>query len=171
MFSVGIDIGTSSVKLAEITIGSKSHRLTRYTEFPLKLDPNYDPKIEILDILRQIAEHYESMEAQFVVGIKQQNVILRPIEFPFRERHKIQKSLPFELEDDLPISQADCVFDFKAIRYQGTGVKGLGVVTLTNRVAALLGQVQEAGIDPSLVSVEGLAYANFFEAWDDIPSP
>ena len=117
MISVGIDIGSFSVKLAEIQASSKYYSLTRFQEFPLSVDPNKDKKIEILDILRQIAAAYDVDQTNFTLALQQQNVVLRFRHFPFKERFKILRSIAFELEDDIPFSQEDAVFDAKITRY------------------------------------------------------
>lgn len=169
MFSVGIDIGASSVKLAELNLGNKSHRLTRYVEFPIKLDPSFDRKIETLDVLRKIAEHYSQVDAKFVVGLKQDVVSLRDLVFPFRERLKIQKSLAFELEDEIPFEQDNCVADFKVIRYIDKNAKVLACVSPKTNVKNLIDQVSESGIEIDIMSIDALAFANVFENWENIP--
>src|SRR4051812_40104088 len=105
MLSVGIDIGSSSIKVAEIAVGNRVHRLNRCLEFPFRLDPNFDLRIEILDALRKVAAHYHEQEVQFTLALSQRSVSVRTVAFPFRERHKVQKSLAFELEDEVPFDQ------------------------------------------------------------------
>ena len=95
MRSLGIDIGHFSVKIAEVEAANKSFTLTRLDEFPLSTDPTKDTDIEVLDILRNLAQQYDSAHTTFVFSLPQEQVVLRNREFPFRERHKILKSIPF----------------------------------------------------------------------------
>jgi general secretion pathway protein L len=165
MISVGIDIGSFSVKLAEITASSKSYALTRFQEFPLSVDPNKDKKIEILDILRQISQAYDPGQTRFVLALHQQHVALRFRHFPFKERFKILRSIAFELEDDIPFSQDDAVFDAKITRYIENAADVIAGACPRSYIKDLVSLAQEAGIEPELVTVDGMALGNFLEDW------
>lgn len=169
MRSVGIDIGSSSIKVAELDAGSKSSRLVNFFEIPLKTEPGAEKQIEILYHLRQIQEQYQGREARFVVALPLDQVSVRQVKFPFRERNKILKSLLFELEDDIPFSHENAVGECRFIRYIGKTCEILAIVAPKSQVAFKINQVHESGIEPSVVSVDGLAYANLFEEWYQVP--
>ena len=166
---MGIDIGHFSVKIAEVEAANKSFTLTRLDEFPLSTDPTKDTDIEVLDILRNLAQQYDSAHTTFVFSLPQEQVVLRNREFPFRERHKILKSIPFELEDDIPFSGENAVFDAKITRYRGTGAEVLACTTPIERISDRLQVARDGGIEPTLISVEGLAFANLLEEWTEPP--
>ncbi|MCB0407927.1 MAG: pilus assembly protein PilM, partial [Bdellovibrionales bacterium] len=69
MISVGIDIGSFSIKVVEIDASLKPFVINRYKEFALSQDPNRDRKIEIVDILRNLIEEYHSTSAHFVLSL------------------------------------------------------------------------------------------------------
>lgn len=169
MRSVGIDIGRFSVKIAEVEALNRSFTLTRLEEFPLSTDPTKDNEIEILDLLRNLAQQFDSANTTFVFGLPQEQVVVRSKDFPFRERHKILKSVPFELEDDIPFSGEGALFDAKVTRYRGNGAEVIAVATPVERVHALLQVARDGGIEPTIVSTEGLALANLFEEWTEPP--
>src|SRR5690606_29334952 len=102
MRSVGIDIGTLSVKIAEIEGSNKSFVLRDYIEVPYSLDLSQDRKVQVLDVLRRIASHYDPTTTRFVVSVSQDMVAVRHKIVQSREKSKIIKGLPFELEDDVP---------------------------------------------------------------------
>jgi general secretion pathway protein L len=170
MITVGIDIGTSSVKLAEIQASSKSFSLTRFQEFPLSNDPNKDKKIEILDILRQIARAFDLDATRFVMAVPEQHAVLRYKQFPFKERFKILRSIAFELEDDIPFSQDDAVFDAKITRYVGNSAADvIACAVPTEYIKEVVQMARDAGMDLALISVDGLALANSLENWQSSP--
>jgi general secretion pathway protein L len=164
MICVGIDIGASGVKLAEIQpSGSKSYSLTRFQEFPLSADPMKDKKIETLDILRQIAGAYDPDQTKFILAVHQSHVALRFRNFPFKERFKIMRSIAFELEDDVPFSQEDAVFDAKIARYVENSADVIASACPHIYIKDVVDLAREAGLDPELVTVDGLALGNYFE--------
>ncbi|MGE0762063.1 MAG: pilus assembly protein PilM [Bdellovibrionales bacterium] len=169
MISVGIDIGGASVKLAEVQAASKSYSVTRFQEFPLSNDPNKDKKIEILDILRQIAAAYDPDNTKFVLALPQQHVALRYRHFPFKERFKILRSIAFELEDDIPFSQEDAIFDAKITRYIENSADVIATACPKVYIKELVSLVREAGIEPEILTIEGLALSNLLEDWQSPP--
>jgi general secretion pathway protein L len=163
MKCVGIDIGSFSIKIAEINAGSKSFDIARLQEFPLSPDPNRDHKIEILDLLRNLFNDYDLSNTRFILGLRQNFVSSRLRIFPFRERHKILKSLPFELEDDLPFSQEDAIFEAKITKFLGPQAEVFALASPKERIIEMLAMASDCGIDPDILSVEGLALSNLIE--------
>lgn len=171
MKSVGIDIGTSSIKVVEVNSSSKGVQVTRLTEHPLNANPAFDSEIEIIEFLRGLASTYDQSGTRFVVGLRQDQVSVRNKIFPFNERQKILKSLPFELEEELPFSNESAIFDAKIIRNLGATAEVLACASPKNRISSTLQWMADAGFEVSILSAEGIAFANCFEKWDQpIPS-
>lgn len=169
MISIGIDIGSFSVKLAEVQSSAKSFSFTRFQEFPLSSDPTRDKKIEILDILRQIAQAYDPSQTRIVMSMPQHQVALRYRHFPFKERFKIMRSIAFELEDDIPFSQEDSTIDAKITRYVDNSADVLASACPNEYIKELISLAREAGLEPEILSVEGVALGNHFEKWQEAP--
>ncbi len=180
MRSVGIDIGSASVKVAEVVQSKKAPVLLRLSEFPLKQihdlhsghnqDPeNLGTRLEILEILKTIAATYQDGQTRLIAGLRQEMVSVRHKTFPFFDRFKILKSLPFELEEDLPFSLENAIYEAKIIRTRGPSAEVLACVTPKYRISEVLSKMQEAGLDISVLSCEGLALANCWEQWDAPP--
>ncbi len=169
MKTIGIDIGRYSLKIAEIEGGSRTPRLVRYQEVPLSADPNKDKRLEIIEILRGVASEDSAESTQFIFGLRQEQVAVRNRVFPFKERFKILKSLAFELEDDIPFSQDDAIFDAKLIRYQGNQTEVLALAAPNEHIQESLSLIHDCGIEPSILSLETLAINNFFENWTANP--
>lgn len=167
MKSVGIDIGSSSIKVVEVVSTNKGVQVTQFVDHPIGANPAHDPEIEILEFLRGIASTYDQSSTRFVLGVRQDRVSVRNKTFPFNDRQKILKSLPFELEEDLPFSNDTATFDAKIIRYVGKTAEVLACATPNTRVASALQQIEDAGLEPYALSAEGIAFANCFERWDE----
>lgn len=169
MKSVGIDIGRFSIKLAEVEATQRSFTLTRLEEFPLSNDPTKDTEIEVIDILRTLSQQFDQGATTFVIGMSQKQVIVRQRQFPFRERHKILKTVPFELEDDIPFSGENAIFDAKITRYRGQGAEVLACTSPLDRIKAQLQRARDGNIEPGILCPEGMAFSNLFEQWSDPP--
>ncbi len=171
MISVGIDIGSFSIKVAEIDDSVKPYEVTQFKEFPLSQDPNKDRKIEIVDTLRNLVAIYEdsAQSVHFVLGIPEWKTSLRRKVFPFKERHKILKSLPFELEDDIPFSLEDSIFDARISRYAGPMAEVMAIACPEETVAENVQLAKDIGVDLSTLSVDGLAIPNLLTPWWEPP--
>ncbi len=169
MISVGIDIGSYSIKVARIEGSAKGFHILGLDEFPLSQDPTKDTTIDILEALRTVVERYQQDGVQIVMGARQDHVSVRRKVFPFRERHKITKSLPFELEDDIPLSIENAVYDAKITHFVGGQANTLAIACPKEHIMQALNRCQDAGIDLNILSVESLALSNLFEEWLETP--
>lgn len=169
MISVGIDIGNFSIKVVEIDAAAKPFSVTQFKEYPLSQDPNRDRKIEIVDILRGLTSQYEGLPVHYTMAIPTWKTSIRRKIFPFKERHKILKSLPFELEDDIPFAQDDAIFDAKVCRYIGPTAEVLALATPDDNVKTAVQLAKDIGADIQTLSVDGLALVNLNSTWWDPP--
>lgn len=169
MISVGIDIGRSSVKIAEVETTSRSYFIRRFQEFPLSLDLSKDKKIEVIDVLRNLISQYDLDATRFIAGLRQEDVSLRFKQFPFRERQKILRTVPFEMEDEIPFSQNDAIFEAKISRFQGKLADVLAMACPKERIGDALSLLKDGGVVPHLLSVDSLALSNIIETWQNPP--
>lgn len=167
MKSVGIDIGSSSIKVAILESGSNSYKVLDYFEVPLPTDPGQDHYVHRLDALRRISVHCQEQNqiVKFCLALRQEQVILRQLQFPFRQRQKILKSVAFELEDDIPFDQDDAVFDIKIQSYKDQSSQILAYVAANEYIESFLQLCHDCGIEPEIISCEGAAIANLIEKW------
>jgi general secretion pathway protein L len=169
MYSIGIDIGSFSVKVAKVRSNNRGYELIHYSEFPLSQDPTKDNKIEMVEIFNDIKARLFEEGTQLVVGAHLFEVAWRRKEFPFRERHKILKSLPFELEDDVPFSNENTVYDAKVTHYTGNKANVIAVACPRDHLEQIIKNFSDAHVEPTIVSVDGIAFTNVLEAWRDAP--
>ncbi len=169
MRSVGIDIGHYRIKVAEVESHTKAVALTQYFEVPLNPQPGQDATIARLEALRSVLNRYPPGTAKMVVGLRQEFVSLRHKIFPFRERHKLLRSVPFELEDEVPFDPTDAVFDVRTVRYRGKASEVLAVVAPKPPIQELLQLCLDSNLDPDIISVEGLAASNLLQKWSSSP--
>ena len=113
MKSVGIDIGSYCIKVVEINSNSKGFQLVNFYTHQLTIKPNTDTHFEVIEFLRNLSAKFDPQQTQFIIGVRQDKVAVRQKTFPFTDRNKIAKTLPMELEDEIPFSIDNAIFDFK----------------------------------------------------------
>jgi general secretion pathway protein L len=169
MKSVGIDIGSASIKVAEVSQTNRGLLITNYHEHILGQNPAFDSSLEVIEFLRSISSQYNTEQWKIVVGIRQEMVAVRNKIFPFSDRIKILKSLPFELEEDLPFSPENAIYDAKVVQISGSSAEVLACAAPKTRIAEVLAKMQDAGLDISILSADGIALANCWESWNEPP--
>ncbi len=169
MKSVGIDIGSNSIKVVEVMSTSRGLHVANYLIHPLTKTEASDQEIEIIEFLRGLPTRYDLATTRLNFAIRQDRVAIRNKIFPFNERLKIAKSLAFELEEDIPFSSETAIFDAKIVQYHGNATEVLACAVPKHHVESLLQILKDGGVQPSLVSTEAPAVANIFERWDDTP--
>ena len=169
MRSIGIDIGTRSIKVADVELSGRSLALRDFYEIPYSLDISQDKRIEILAALNRIAGSYDPGHCKFVISVPQDRVSIRRKNFPFREKLKILKSLPFELEDEIPFDQDKAIFDAKITSFSGNTSEVLACATPNKYIEDLIKVSNEGGLDPDVISTDGFALSNLFTSWYATP--
>ncbi|HND84541.1 MAG TPA: pilus assembly protein PilM [Pseudobdellovibrionaceae bacterium] len=173
MKSVGIDIGSHSIKWVELTHSSKGSSLTRAEEIVLSNSPSTasstDQDLEIIQIIRGLVAAYDPSKTKFVMGLRQDQVALRYRHFPFNDRIKILRSLPFELEEELPFSVDTSVFEAKFIRHSPPGMDVLAIATPKHHIEKLLSLAKDCQVDLSILTYEGACIGNLLENWNEAP--
>ena len=170
MKCIGIDIGSFSVKMFEIHSSPRELQLIDFKEFPLDTLPTSDNKILILDILKKITQVHDPASTRFIFSVSQRQISTRYKTFPFKERNKVLKTIPFELEEDIPFNLEQSVFDAKFVRIRGSSSQVLASATPKQNVSDILQMAQSIGIDPDIISAQGLALANLVEDLN-VPPP
>ncbi len=169
MKSVGVDIGSSHIKVVEVLSTSKGFSVLSYQVHQLARPPGTDQDIEVIEYLRDLVTRFDSNTTRFNFAIRQDRVALRNKIFPFKDRIKINKSLAFELEEDIPFSSDSAVFDAKIIQYHGNSTEILACAVPNQHVKNLTQLISDGGISPYLISTEATALANIYERWFDAP--
>ena len=164
MKSIGIDIGSSSIKIAELEISGKSLSVNKVQAFPLTSKTESDRELEIITTLKEAITFFNTDEkTKYVLGLPQDKASLRRLNFPFKEKFKILKSLPFEMEDLTPFSLEDSIYELKILQKQRVMTEILAIALPKEVISQTLNTAQDCEIDPDILSLEGLALNNLFE--------
>lgn len=163
---VGIDIGSSLLRAVEIDDASKERpTVLRAHEVPL---PEGSVKRgEVLEV-HTVASAFKRLWAaggfrsrNVALGIGGQSVIVRDLAVPRMPLPQIRESLPFQVQDLLPVPVSDAVLDYYPISEgqaeSGPVVNGLLVAAFKQAVSSNVTAATMAGLTP--VSMDLLPFA------------
>lgn len=167
MRTVGIDIGSYSVKVCVVDATKRGISLHRFSEHVLVSSNPFDQNLEIIEFLRAELGNEDPIQTKFICSIPQDQVSIHTKIFPFRDRLKIFRTLPFELEEDTPFNPEDTLFDGRITRFEAAQSEVLACACPKETVKKYLQLMNDSGISPQLLTPEGLGFANHFERWSE----
>lgn len=169
MRALGIDFGEDSIKIVELNQTKKNIYVSAVYEKKLSAEVSeHDREIEAIEYVRQTLSRIDTNNVRIVTSLKQDKVTVRKKQFPFADRSKILKSLSFEMEEDIPFDPDLCLFDSKAILYEGFSAHVLAIAAPKSHIEKSLSLAKDFGIEPYTLTVDGLAFTNLVEDLDGI---
>ena len=108
-----------------------------------------------LSAIRRVISDREYRYDRLVVNFPKAWITTRLFNFPTKDRKAIQNSLTFELDDDIPFSMNDIVYDFALLNPgEGIGSNVFAAVSLRSDVTSLLSDLNALGLDPDTITIE-----------------
>ena len=163
---VGLDIGSASLRAVEVA-NPASHRptLLRRREVPLPDGAARSGEVIDADLVATALKNMWSSGGfktkKVVLGIGGQRVLAREMAVPRMSPKQIKQSLPYQVQDALPVPAADMILDFyptsEGAGENGPIVNGLVIAALRETVRANVAAVQRAGL--TTVEVDVIPFA------------
>lgn len=180
MKTLALDIGTYSVKLVELESLFGRIELKNYTQafVPNVVEASSSSELSEssssdhtgthtspqkprqcltegqLIALKELLDSQTLKYDKVVVSIPRGLVTTRLLQLPTKDKKLIQKSIAFELEDDLPVELDSVCYDFSVLQHQGGQSTVLAAIALNKDMVTLLSELQSLGIDPDIVTTE-----------------
>ncbi len=114
--AIGLDIGTSVVRAVELSFGRNGITLERFGQLVLPPDAVHDGQVvdgdAVAKALRKLWTATKLTHRQVVLGVANQRVIVRQLELPWLARNELSASLPFQVQDLLPMPVDQAVLDY-----------------------------------------------------------
>ncbi|MGN6742080.1 MAG: type IV pilus assembly protein PilM [Amnibacterium sp.] len=151
---IGIDFGHGVIRAAEVAPGKRRPVVHRYHEVPVSTDAVKEGVVVDRDVVVQALRRLWA-EAKFttknvVIGMGSQQVLIRELVVPKMSAAHIRETLPFRVQDLLPLPVEDAVLDFfpiEEIDADGTpGLRGLLVAATRESVLANAMAAEAAGL-------------------------
>jgi type IV pilus assembly protein PilM len=163
---VGLDIGTSGVRAAELTLGKGTATLERFGQ--VALPPGAVRDGEVIDTAA-VAEAIKLLWAQakfstkkVVIGVANQKVVVRQVDLPWLPTNELKKALVFQVQDFIPMPVEQAILDFHLLEEftndaGGRMVRVLLVAAARDMVDSALQAVTAAGLTPQMVDLTSFA--------------
>lgn len=157
---IGLDVGSTAVRAAEVVLGSDPPSLVRAAQVPLP--PGAVESGEVRDVealsgaIRELWQRGGFKSRQAVLGVGNQRVVVREVTVPALPPKELKQSLPFQVQDLIPIPVDEAVLDYDVLEeLEQDGAKMLRLLIVAahrdmiNRMvdAAVRAKVEPVGVD------------------------
>ena len=170
---IGLDIGTTHVRAAEIEFGSDGPQgkgqpeLVRYGQVVLPHGAVRDSEVAeaqtVASALRQLWAEAKFSRKDVVIGVGNQRVLVRDLDLPSMPLPQLRAALPFQVQDMIPVAVEDALLDYypttSTVGPNGPLVRGLLVAATKETVLANTRAVELAGLRPVMVDLNAFALA------------
>ena len=167
---VGLDIGSRTIKVAEIVENKKGRSIRRFgmTDIAPGLieDGSINDPETVAESIRQLFKSYNIKEQNVALSIGGYSVIVKKISVQTMEEEKLQESIHFEAEQYIPFDISDVNLDFQILGPNETNPNQMNVFLVAAKkemVNDYINLVNLAGLNPCIIDVEAFALQNIFE--------
>ncbi|MGD0809863.1 MAG: type IV pilus assembly protein PilM [Acidimicrobiales bacterium] len=162
--SIGLDIGSSAVRAAEVMIDGDRKVLRRFAQVGLPAGAVIEGEVRdreaVANAIKRLWQHGRFSSKKVVVGLGSQRAMVRQVEMPPLPDSELRSALRLKIGEFLPIPVEQAVVDFAPLPSAGGGASErrlLLVAAQRDVIADELGAVDAAGL--SVVAVDSSSLA------------
>ena len=176
--ALGLDIGSSSVKLVQLKDAKRGFILDAFGVSPLPPEAIVDGALmnstAIVQAIQELLSELKIKQREVAIGVSGHSVIIKKISMPRMTREELEESIQWEAEQYIPFDVKDVNIDVQILTPPdvdtGTGqMDVLLVAAKKDMINDYTSVVAEAGLTPVVVDVDAFAVQNAFEVNYDIP--
>jgi type IV pilus assembly protein PilM len=172
---IGLDIGSSSVKVCQLKESRRSYQLQCFGIIPLPPEAIVDGSImnqtAVVDAVRELIASQKIKVKDVAVSVSGHSVILRKINLPVMTREELDESIQWEAEQYIPFDINDVNIDVSILNdHNDQGqMDVLLVAAKKDMINDYINVVREAGLLAHVVDVDSFAVQNAFEINYNLP--
>ena len=167
---IGLDIGSSSVKMAHVKAVGVENRLRKFGVFPLPADAIVDGAImdhaAVVEGIKTALRELKIHEKEVAISLSGHSVIIKKVQLPTTTAEELEESIQWEVEQYIPFDIKDVKIDFQVIgplKDDPSKMDVLLVAAKTDLINDYMSVVRDAGLVPRIVDIDSLAAGNAFE--------
>ncbi len=153
---VGLDIGSTAVRAAEISVGGSQVSVLRAAQVKVAAGAVENGEVRdpgaVSESLRELWAVGKFKSRQVVMGVGNQRVVVREIGLPWLPEKELRSSLGFQVQEFIPMSVDDVVLDFDALgEFEQEGRRMIRILLVAAQrvmVDAVVAAAEGAKLDP-----------------------
>ncbi len=168
---IGLDIGTSSIKIAELDVGRKKSTLLAFGIVPTPAQSFAGGDVtnaqSLSEAVRQLMAKIKTKRNNVAAGLGGTSVIVKRVTIPKMDEKLIPEQIRWEAEQYIPYDINEVNLGFEVLKKTGVPAENMDLLL----IAAVQGHVFKyvevmtmSGLNCSVLDVSGFALANAFKS-------
>ncbi|MDP3274768.1 MAG: type IV pilus assembly protein PilM [Deltaproteobacteria bacterium] len=175
-YLVGIDIGSSAIKLCHLKDVKGRRTLVKFGYQPLPPQTIVDGQVmnqgAIVEALNKLYADTKERLRDVALSISGHSVIIKRLTLPLLDAQQLAEQIPWEAEQQIPFEIKDVHLDYEILRKrpeQGQ-MDVLLVAAKLEELAAIADVARQAKLRPVTIDVDAFAVQNIFEVNYGLPT-
>ena len=174
--TVGLDLGSYSIKMVEIDHSGKELTLVNYGITELQPDAIKGGQVverqAVVEGIEMLFETCQVVNRQVCVALSGTDVIIKTIQTDRMSREELEKNISWEAEQHVPFPLNEICLDFQVLNPEGDDpqMNVLLVAAKQELIEEKLSLFEESGCDVLVMDVDTFALMNALEANYEAPS-
>lgn len=167
---IGLDIGSSGIKLAHVKAAGAEYKVKKFGVFPLPPDAIVDgaimDHISVIEGVKTALRELKVREKEVATSLSGHSVIIKKVVLPTTTPEELEESIQWEVEQYIPFDIKDVRIDFQVIgplKEDPSKMDVLLVAVKSDLVNDYISVVKDAGLTPAIVDIDSIAAGNAFE--------
>jgi len=157
----GLDIGSNTIKIVQLQKEQEKFRLIKAgsvkTPSPGLVSEAEKDLIAVAEAIKKLKKDTGIIPFEAVCSLPESDVFTRVIDFPVMSGEEIAQALPWELEEVVPISLSEAIYDWQIVRKNSSEIAVLVAVAPKRLVEKYLKVLKIAEIRPIFLETEALS--------------
>jgi type IV pilus assembly protein PilM len=172
---VGVDIGSSAIKVCQLRESRKGYGLVRLGFAPLPTQAIVDGHVMnatvVVDAIQQALGSAKIKQKEVAVSISGQAVIIRKITVPMMTSAELDEQIQWEAEQHIPFDIKDVRVDYEVLRRRPEAgqMDLLLVAAKRDQLDDYVQIAKQAKLKPVVVDIDAFTVQNVFEYTRGIP--
>ncbi|MBW2058358.1 MAG: type IV pilus assembly protein PilM [Deltaproteobacteria bacterium] len=167
---IGLDIGSSSIKIIELNETNKGYRLINCAMSVIPpeaiVDGSLMDSVAIVDTIRDLVKSFKIKTKEVVTSVSGHSVIVKKISLPVITEDELAESIQWEAERYIPFDASDVNIDFQILGSNEENSELMDVVLVAAKkdiINDYLSVLLEAGLNPVIIDIDAFALENMFQ--------
>jgi type IV pilus assembly protein PilM len=166
---VGVDIGTSSVKVVQVRESGKGVHLLKYGAEPLPPQSLVDGHVmnsgAVVDALRKLFKDLRISQKDVALAIAGNSVIIKKLNLPLMKQEELEEQIQWEAEQHIPYDISEVEIDYNVLGQNADAgqMDVLLVAAKKDQIQDIIEVAKEAKLKPVVVDIAAFVLQNAYE--------
>jgi type IV pilus assembly protein PilM len=172
---VGVDIGTSSIKVCQVKETRKGYTLVKAGYADLAQQTIVDGQVmdagRVIEALQKIFQDSKIRQRDIALSVSGQSVIIRKITVPMMTQAELEEQIHWEAEQHIPFDIKDVQVDYQVLRRrpEASQMELLLVAAKRDQINDFAQLARDAKLKPVVCDIDAFTVQNVFELSRGLP--